>query len=750
MAVSEHARALLLLALCAPLGAQMTWSRIDMPPRSGSALTFDPMRQRIVMFGGFDGWSHLGDTLEWDGRRWLRIADRGPAPRRGTAMAYDPTTRCVVLFGGTDSPAPGQGTYWRDTWEWDGISGTWSVVSQVGPPVRDGHAMVWDPTRQRVLLHGGSDAQGRALGDTWEWDGARRSWTQVSQTGPQPMRRGFAMAFDGLAGRAVLFGGFAAGYLADTWQWDGSTGRWTLSATAGPSARAGHAMIYDPMSHRVLLIGGGETQAIPPRLVGDLWAWDGTTNTWTRVADAGLTPRAGHVAAYDPTRRRSCVFGGFVGYASEWLGDTWEWDGSRWLLGAPSPRQELAAAWDVGRHRLVLFGGADVYLGAQADTWEWDGEVWELRVAGSAPPPRRNHAMAYDAGRGVSVLLGGSDAAGVVGPEAWEWDGIQWTRFVRSAAPGPREGHAMAYDAARRRTVVFGGYDGSTCLGETWLWDGAAWTFVAGSGPPRRTAHAMSYDASRERVVMFGGACGRTHFGDTWEWDGSAWSQAASSGPSWRWNHAMAYDAERERVVMFGGADGVGSPNDTWEWDGSSWTQILASAPNVRTGHALAYDRLHGRVVSIGGLQPVPEQLKGDMWSYEPTVRGGAASVGFGCRGSAGTPTLTALGPPVVGNGRFRLAITAVPANASVFVGLSSQLRGTSLAPCWVYPALPFHAVCSGTANAVGIAELSLPIPWLAPLGGASLFVQGGALDPGGVLLGAMSLTPGMHIRVGD
>jgi len=82
--------------------------------------------------------------------------------------------------------------------------------------------------------------------------------------------------------------------------------------------------------------------------------------------------------------------------------------------------------------------------------------------------------MAYDAGRGVSVLFGGltncalfNSGDGYSG-ETWEWNGSAWT--LRSASGlSPRVWHAMAYDSARGMTVLFGGYTAGGLLnGETW------------------------------------------------------------------------------------------------------------------------------------------------------------------------------------------------------------------------------------------------------------------------------------------
>ena len=54
--------------------------------------------------------------------------------------------------------------------------------------------------------------------------------------------------------------------------------------------------------------------------------------------------------------------------------------------------------------------------------------------------------------------------------DTWEWDGTAWTQRSPASAPSPQQGHAMAYDAARGRVVLFGGHD-SFRRGDTWEWD---------------------------------------------------------------------------------------------------------------------------------------------------------------------------------------------------------------------------------------------------------------------------------------
>ena len=67
------------------------------------------------------------------------------------------------------------------------------------------------------------------------------------------------------------------------------------------------------------------------------------------------------------------------------------------------------------------------------------------------------------------------------------------------------------------------------------------------SHPSARSQAAMAYDAATGTTVLFGGATDCCHlFGDTWTWDGSAWTKRApASHPSARYSAAMAYDEHR-------------------------------------------------------------------------------------------------------------------------------------------------------------------------------------------------------------
>lgn len=338
-AARSIAPALLALGFSALLPGQEVWSPmhgIGPAARDRHALAYDSQRRKVVLFGGHDGAAALGDTWEWSGSYWTRVATSGPAPRWNHAMTYDTARGRVVMFGGDD----GTSTL-GDTWEWDGSA--WSASGAAGPAPRAAHGMTYDTARGRVVMFGG-DGGASSLGDTWQWDGS--SWTQVvTATGPVA-RSAHALAYDALRNQTVLFGGEnAATRFGDTWLWNGSS--WTRGAKGGPSARSGHALAFDDHRKTVVLFGGDSGGA----LEADTWVLDGSS--WTRSTASGPTARSGHAMVHDARRRRVTVFGG---RGSGALADTWVFACTPWCdLGQPTR----------GTHGIpVLVGQGDLVGGS--------------------------------------------------------------------------------------------------------------------------------------------------------------------------------------------------------------------------------------------------------------------------------------------------------------------------------------------------------------------------------------------------
>lgn len=290
-------------------------------------------------------------------------------------------------------------------------------------------------------------------------------WSSLDVTEP-PGRQGHAMVYDSARGRIVLFGGAGSqAFLGDTWEWNGT--QWSLMSTSGPSPRAFMAMAYDRVIGKTVLFGGLDANG--PK--GDTWFWDGAAGSWTPVTPATSPgPRQGHAMAYDSARRKTVLFGG-VGSSGTELADTWEFDGGQWAPGpvgsvTPPARQRHAMAYGSFQGQLLLFGGAK-QGGVFGDTWKWDGTNWTLLTT-NGPSPRAYHAMAYNDNCDSITLFGGGVSVGAGLGDTWEWNGTSWALTANNIPPG-RVQHAMAHDSSHKQTILFSGSRGSQGLiVDTW------------------------------------------------------------------------------------------------------------------------------------------------------------------------------------------------------------------------------------------------------------------------------------------
>ncbi|MBK8978613.1 MAG: hypothetical protein IPM29_22175 [Planctomycetes bacterium] len=189
------------------------------PPARG-ALVADPLRGDAIIV---DQFSVNGDVDVFVGGSvgWTRSSS-GPAfsPRWQFAAAFDPARDRVVVFGGFD---PATNTSLGDTWTYDRTTGVWQQVANTGPSARHGAAMHRDPVSGDVILFGGGT--GAAASETWRWDGSR--WSQPRPATTPPARAFALMTVDGLGGRLTMAKGSSAPN--DLWEWTGTD--WAVQPT---------------------------------------------------------------------------------------------------------------------------------------------------------------------------------------------------------------------------------------------------------------------------------------------------------------------------------------------------------------------------------------------------------------------------------------------------------------------------------------------------------------------------------------
>ncbi len=304
--------------------------------------------------------------------------------------------------------------------------------------------------------------------------------------------------------------------------------------------------------------------ALAPLSLAQQWA--------QRSPAAAPAARNSHAMSFDIARGYAVAFGGYNGNDTTALADTWTYDGANWTQRTPSAAPEArwghAMVFDQRRARTVLFGGFRPNVGSVADTWEFDGTNWAQLVTSNAPAGRSYHAMTYDAVRNRTVVFGGLGNANATLGDTWTFNGVDWTQVATTLAPSARRGAGFAFDSTRGVSMLFGGGNGTATTADTWTFDGTAWTQrTTTAAPSARWQPAMTFDAIRNRILLHGGAdtAYATNYGDTWEWDGNAWSQTATTGPSARHGAGIAYDTRRGAVVLAGGRGAAGFVGDTWE-----------------------------------------------------------------------------------------------------------------------------------------------------------------------------------------
>lgn len=99
------------------------------PPRARHRMAFDKAHGEVVLLGGSGvktsedpGFNVLADTWVWDGESWMQREAEGPGKKLMHAMTYDEMRQRVILYGGGDGESSQP-----DLWAWDGA--TWTNLA---------------------------------------------------------------------------------------------------------------------------------------------------------------------------------------------------------------------------------------------------------------------------------------------------------------------------------------------------------------------------------------------------------------------------------------------------------------------------------------------------------------------------------------------------------------------------------------------------------------------------------------------
>ena len=613
--------------LTSALLAAQTLFAAEPSARAGARATYNDATNTGILFGGLtatDAGSArayvLDETWEWEGTRWIhRYPAHAPAARFSHSMTYDSIRERIVLFGGSDTLAE-----FNDTWVYENRD--WKQIETPNAPAkRMMSGLAFDPVRDRVVLFGGlSIGDDRTtterLYDMWEFDGT--TWTRVIESGPQV--RSPLLFWNEKAGRVQLLGN-VEDFVTRLYEYDTTTHAWNnieFDAANAPCVNESGAA-FDPENGRVIVASG---VCIPTdttkssSTLESVHLWDG--ETWTKMEIANAAFRATNSAIFfDKANKQLVTFGGFTAYSTLPRSTTMTLREGNWGFpydrSSPGGRSLFGMASDPVNNAIWMVGGLTEgdYV---SEVWKFKDGFWEQITVEGGPDCGVSNA-AFDINRAKLVVLCADSTV-------FEFDNTAWKEFPASdmkTRPIGRNFASFVYDQNIRKSVLFGGLDMSTgdYQNKTWTWDGTTWAEVKPSSKKRAHARALTsmwYDPVLRRTVVFGGV-GRKEregrlerFNDMWSFDGKEWTELKPAAkPSTRYGAQVTADPRTNRTILHGGlkleTDDKGLQkqvytNETWEWDGTTWRQLATEGPApARENSGIAWDPSGTGYILFGG-----------------------------------------------------------------------------------------------------------------------------------------------------
>lgn len=311
--------------------------------------------------------------------------ESSPQSRNGNGFIYNSNDKVFLLFGGTKGfLSDKKEDYLSDTWIYNPSTKNWTkMITSTSPAGRWLFGLVYAPDLNKAFLFGGS-TELPTLNDLWEYDFKSNSWSIIkSESKHLPAARSaFGMVYLDKHKTIIMFGGatdcyptssdwktFNCSYDGGTWEYSPYTKEWNLRKSASdttPVARSDHVMAYDSFNDKVILFGGSiNAMGKEEGTLGDTWAYDYESNTWTNMKPSMNPPaRFAHAMAYDKLSRKVILYGGYTGEPTNKLFNdvlAYDYKTNGWeqlkLENAPLPRLYTSMDFDVQTGNILAFGG---------------------------------------------------------------------------------------------------------------------------------------------------------------------------------------------------------------------------------------------------------------------------------------------------------------------------------------------------------------------------------------------------------
>ena len=237
------------------------------PPRHEPVGIYDPIGDRAVFFGG---WTYPENYFDdtWtlslaNGPVWERVHPQGSPPpgRRAHAAAYDPMRHRMLVWGGGDASGP-RDDLWAlhldEPMRWEHLE-----PAGIGPHARYFPSFTYDPVRDRVILFGGG-WESQTASDIWSLELSNLQWLKLAPENALPPLSRHMAVYDPQHDQLLVHGGWDLDYDV-LWM-----GPWTYGISLNsqprlhtlrpplpwPGSRAAHSCVFDPSRDRMVIWGG--------------------------------------------------------------------------------------------------------------------------------------------------------------------------------------------------------------------------------------------------------------------------------------------------------------------------------------------------------------------------------------------------------------------------------------------------------------------------------------------------------------
>jgi len=552
------------------------------PAAIGCATAKSCGEQGWLLFGGSDGTKTYDETWIFVDNEWSKIEAAGgvhPTACTDASLEYLPSRSVWILFGGRDEAGKALG----QTWEFDGKQ--WKDLNVSSPNARWGAAMAYQSSLDRLVLYGGTTRYSPEFEDTWVFKASEGSWEQLPAKGKGPGPRAFAaLAECGDRSSMLLYGGRGGFPLesADAKTWALTSGAWSQSK-----------YFEGPRDSKPVLLGGGSD--LPQVLVANYFDTVGMAFTlmttsrgtgWGRMTENSLSYADGRAFCADGYYSRLLAYGGW------------------------SSKGCMYTTWQLIRH-------TDDGLGNPVEEPYVPGF---LRMKTSRDPQFvAGHLLAFDEKRGRAVSYGGHLDSKMPAirlepaVESWEFDGTEWNYFNAHAGSFLVDDRHLYYDNKRQQVMLIQ-WDPELEAkpGEKryalYGWDGKAWSLVAalenGPGP----ATTVCFDRDRGVLVWVERPNSDVmvqHLAHPgwWELHGTTWKQESwPDGPRGiKGSNVFFYDTAKKSVVVL--EKNTEGPSVLHRWNGEAWSseETSQNLNDVPAGSAAwVHDSMRGVTWFVG------------------------------------------------------------------------------------------------------------------------------------------------------